>query len=132
MALQCRIFSVQYGGIMNLVVFNLGWLLSVNPFIDQSMNYLEKFNESFLLGSLYCLPLFTDWVTDPKVQYWYGWIFVGTLAPLFLTNIGYVLMLAVTMVSQKLKKKSAAKKLAMAQAKSLTAAAENARQEEED
>jgi hypothetical protein len=70
---------------------------------------LEIFNELFLMSSLYMLPLFTDWVTDPKIQYSYGWVFVYTLGPLFMINIGYVIMLAVDIVSLKLKKKAQVK-----------------------
>ena len=31
LALQCRIFSVQYGGIMFLVIINMCWLIEVRP-----------------------------------------------------------------------------------------------------
>lgn len=103
MALQCRIFSVQYGGIMNLVVFNICWLADVRPHKERAMTILETFNEIFLLISLYALPLFTDWVTDAKIQYKYGWVFVYTLGPLFMINIGFVVMLAVEMVLKKFK-----------------------------
>ena len=103
MALQCRIFSVQYGGIMNLVVLNICWLVDTKPHKERAMTILETFNEIFMLISLYALPLFTDWVTDPKIQYAYGWIFVYTLGPLFMINIGFVIMLAFEMVSKKFK-----------------------------
>jgi hypothetical protein len=69
MALQCRIFSVNYGGIMYLVIFYLCFLLDKRPYESLAHMNLEIFNELFLLSSLYILPLFTDWVTEPKVQY---------------------------------------------------------------
>ena len=109
MALQCRIFSVNYGGIINLVVFYLCFLLDKRPYESFAHMNLEIFNELFLLSSLYILPLFTDWVTEPKVQYVYGWVFVYTLAPLFMINISYVIMLAVEIVSLKFKKRTQVK-----------------------
>jgi len=97
MAMQCKIFSVQYGGIVNLVIGYLSYLLDQMPYENPGQMYLEIFNELFLMSSLYILPLFTDWVEDPKVQYEYGWVFVYTLAPLFMINIGFVIMLAIEM-----------------------------------
>lgn len=73
--------------------------------------YLEIFNEVFLMTSLYILPLFTDWVRDPAIQYEYGWVFVYTMAPLFMINIGFVIMLAVDMCLAKCKKKRVQKML---------------------
>ena len=75
------------------------------------MTVLETFNELFLLLSLYMLPLFTDWVTDPRIQYKYGWIFVYTIAPLFLVNIGVVIVMGASMIHRELKKWSAKRKL---------------------
>jgi hypothetical protein len=47
----------------------------------------------------------TDWVSDPKVQYQFGWYFVYSLGPLFMANIGYVVLLAVDICQNKCKKK---------------------------
>ena len=91
---------------MNLTIFYLCFLLDKRPYESKAQMNLEIFNELFLISSLYMLPLFTDWVTDPKVQYAYGWVFVFTLAPLFMINISYVIMLAVDIVTMKLKKRN--------------------------
>jgi hypothetical protein len=52
MALQCRIFSVQYGGIMNLVLFYTCYLLEKNPYESVTHMKLEVFNEIILMVSL--------------------------------------------------------------------------------
>jgi len=111
MAMQCKIFSVQYGGIVNLVIGYLSYLLDQMPYENPGQMYLEIFNELFLMSSLYILPLFTDWVEDPKVQYEYGWVFVYTLAPLFMINIGFVIMLAIEMCLTGCKRKAIRKML---------------------
>ena len=53
---------------------------------------LEIFNELLLLLLVEMLPLFTEWVIEVEVQYKFGWCFVYLLGPLFLLNIGYVIM----------------------------------------
>ena len=74
------------------------------------MNNLELFNELNLLLCLYMLPCFTEWVTSAAVQYSYGWVFVYMIGPLFMINIGYVIMLAIEMCTKKCKKMAFDKK----------------------
>lgn len=64
---------------------------------------LEVFNELLLLLLVEMLPLFTDWVIEVEVQYKFGWCFVYILGPLFLLNIGYVIMALVGIFTKKLK-----------------------------
>lgn len=64
---------------------------------------LEVFNELLLLSLVEMLPLFTDWVDEVEVQYKFGWCFVYILGPLFLLNIGYVIMALVGIFTKKLK-----------------------------
>jgi hypothetical protein len=97
---------------MNLIIFYLCFLLDQRPYESTAHMNLEIFNELFLMSSLYMLPLMTDWVPDTKVQYLYGWVFVYTLGPLFMINISYVVMLAIEIVSLKLKKRTMVKLMA--------------------
>ena len=64
---------------------------------------LEVFNELLLLMLVEMLPLFTEWVIEVEVQYKFGWCFVYILGPLFLLNIGYVIMALVGIFTKKLK-----------------------------
>jgi len=64
---------------------------------------LEVFNELLLLLLVEMLPLFTEWVIEVEVQYKFGWCFVYILGPLFLLNIGYVIMALVGIFTKKLK-----------------------------
>lgn len=66
MALTSQNFSVQYGGIMNLVLFNASFLLSERPYASRAMNNLETFNEIFMMLCMYFMPLFSDWVTTTQ------------------------------------------------------------------
>lgn len=105
MALQTHIFSLQFGGILFIVLIQISFYLDALPYDSRAQNKLEIFNELFLMTMLYMLPLFTKWVPDVKVQYGYGWVFVYTFAPLFMINIGYVIMLAIDLCLLKCKKK---------------------------
>jgi hypothetical protein len=52
MALQCQIFSVQYGGILFLVLFYTCYLLDQTPYESVAHMRLEVFNEIILMISL--------------------------------------------------------------------------------
>ena len=40
---------------------------------------------------MYMLPCFTPYVDKVEVQYYFGWLFLGALAPLFLINVLYII-----------------------------------------
>lgn len=41
---------------------------------------------------MYILPCFTPYVEKVEIQYYFGWIFLGALAPLFLVNVCYIII----------------------------------------
>lgn len=102
-ALQTHVFSLKYGGVVFCSMFTLCYLLHVRPQYSKRLWKLEIFNEISLLSLMQILPLFTDWVTKAEVQYEFGWTFVYMLGPLFMLNIGYVIMAIVDIAAKKLK-----------------------------
>jgi len=40
---------------------------------------------------MYFLPCFTPYVAKVEIQYWFGWMFLGALAPLIVINFVYII-----------------------------------------
>ena len=53
--------------------------------------------------ALYMVPLFTDWVKKTSDQYKFGWVFVYLMIPLFVINISYVILKAMTSITKTIK-----------------------------
>lgn len=70
-------------------------MIHTKPYMDKCLGGLEYFNEITLLLCAYMLPSFTGLIDDLNDNYKFGWIFVYILAPLFIINIGFILVQSV-------------------------------------
>ena len=53
------------------------YIALVKPFELPMLNRLEVFNEVCIIGAAYHLLLFTEYVSDPELQYSIGWSIIG-------------------------------------------------------
>ena len=53
------------------------YIALVKPFELPLLNRLEVFNEVCIIGAAYHLFLFTEYVSDPELQYSIGWSIIG-------------------------------------------------------
>jgi len=107
MALREPIFSVQWGGMVICVMFQIVYYLDAKPYYDKLMGGTELVNELFLLGLIYTLPTFTSFIPNDKYKlanYRFGWVFLSIMAPLFLFNCGIVFVEAVAIFLEKRKR----------------------------
>lgn len=66
------------------------YLVRVKPFEYSQMNNVEIFNETCVLIASYHLFMFTNFTSDPAVQYQVGWSMIGLTVSCILANIGLV------------------------------------------
>eukprot|EP00347_Sterkiella_histriomuscorum_P004462 403360370 len=83
-------------------VFQVTYLLLVNPFQSKISNKIEIMNESLVLINAYCLIMYTDFNLDPYIKYDIGWaclllISIVTIGNLTI-NIIQILRKALTIV----------------------------------
>lgn len=98
MALQADVFALKFGGALYISLGVISYYMDAKPFADKGLGRIEMGNELFFLLLLYTLPLFTPWVDNLALNYSYGWVFVYTLAPLFMMNVGYVIYQAIRFI----------------------------------
>jgi hypothetical protein len=60
------------------------------PMPSMPINWIEASNEVHILAGTCCTMLFTDWVHDPEVKYYYGWWFIIILIDQMIWNLFFV------------------------------------------
>lgn len=82
-----------------LIVLSLGqmaYYVSVRPHVEKNMHYLEMFNESMILASLYFLVSQTEFISDPSTRYNFAWAFnCLVLLPLVAVNLSHTFFIGV-------------------------------------
>ena len=73
---------------VNCSLFMLCWLLTVKPLESKSKNRLECINEYFILLFTYWQLMFTNFVPVAVTRYLFGYVYLGLLGLLVLTNVG--------------------------------------------
>jgi hypothetical protein len=75
------------------------------PFIDDSDDYLDIFNEFSIMGLAYACVMFTDFLDDSEAKYEIGWACVFLFGVNLVVNIGFILVKTVISLVQMLRKK---------------------------
>jgi hypothetical protein len=53
------------------------FIMLARPFQEPRLNQLEIFNELCIIGAAYHLIAFTEYLSDPEMQYMVGWFIIG-------------------------------------------------------
>jgi len=104
-AMRIDIFSVKIGAVLILQVGWLYFLIDNKPFKSKTQFYFELGNEVIFYCIVCHLPLFTDYVGNPKTQVGFGWLVIYLQVALFVSNIIYLLIGSVDTCKRKLKLK---------------------------
>ena len=72
-------FTFALFGVMFTSLLQLGYLLHVKPFEIPRVQKIEVFNVCMLLLYTQVFTIYSDYTSDIKARYYYGWM-VGFLA----------------------------------------------------
>jgi len=91
-------------------MYVVAYSVSVRPFIDDSDDILDIFNESCIMILCYFSVTYTQFVPDNKTKYDIGWIAVAVFALNLGCNLTYIIYKTVTALRKKCKDRSKKKK----------------------
>jgi hypothetical protein len=60
------------------------------PMPSMPINWIEASNEVHILAATCCTMLFTEWVHDAEVKYYYGWWFIIIMIDQMIWNLFFV------------------------------------------
>lgn len=86
-------------------IFVVVYTSSVQPFIDDSDDILDIFNEFTIMTLCYFCVTYTQFVPETELKYSIGWIAIGIVLINLIGNIGFIVAKTVLTVVGKFCKK---------------------------
>jgi hypothetical protein len=86
------------------------YLISVRPFEDSMLNKLEIFNEHCVLGSVYHMYAYTEYVPEVETQYKVGYSMIALTVFNIAANIMVVVICTIIHVIKKVRRSKCWKK----------------------
>jgi hypothetical protein len=89
-------FYIKWSCLIVLSIGQMAYYATVRPHVEKNMHYLEMFNESMILASLYFLISQTEFITDAGTRYNFAWAFnCLVLLPLIAVNLVHTFFIGV-------------------------------------
>ena len=71
-------------------LFSIGFIYRHKPMRTKLLDFKESINELFILVCIYFIPMFTQWICDPKLRYQIGKLYVNIL--IFMAVLNFALI----------------------------------------
>ena len=79
------------------------YYILVKPYESKAVNYLEIFNETFVMVVAYLMLFLTDFTPDLDFQYNVGWLLVALSLGNLLTNMSYMTIISLVALYKTMK-----------------------------
>ena len=101
-----EISLVQTATYMYMPMISMIYHKSAMPFKSVTLNYIEIINDCFLLWTGMAMIIFSNFVTDIKMRYDFGFVYMNSIICILIVNFILIMVESISMYKQNLKVKN--------------------------